>query len=94
MPPITMIIVAVLLNAAALWVHVVLPRFVRGTSLPARVLLVGTGTACAVVGAVIDDAGPGSAAITAAIGFGVVHVPAAFILAFKWLRRRGRASDS
>jgi hypothetical protein len=84
------LILAVLLNAAAAWVHAVLPRFSPRRTATSRALLIGTGLGCAVVGSMLAAETPGAAALAAAVGFGVVHVPAAFILALKYWRSRAR----
>ena len=83
------LIVAVLLNAVAIWVHVVLPRFARNAA-AGRALLAGTGLGCGIVGAILTAEHAPTSAVAAAIGFGVVHLPAAFILALKCWRSRSQ----
>jgi hypothetical protein len=74
-----------------LWVHVVLPRFAARNATAARALLAGTGLGCAIVGAILTAEHAMTSAVAAAVGFGVVHVPAAFILALKCWRSRSQA---
>ena len=78
-----------LLAATAVWVHTALRRFASAGTVVTHALLAGTGIACGALGFVIYAEDLPRAVLSALIGFGVVHVPAAFILALKsW--RRGR----
>jgi hypothetical protein len=82
-------VAAVLLTAVAMAVHTALPRFARTRPLFAHALLAGTGIACGAIGFLFYSDDPSRAVLSALIGFGVVHVPAGFILALKaWGRRR------
>jgi hypothetical protein len=88
-PLLPMTILAALLAAIALYVHLTLPRLTAGKPTIARALLIATGVACGGVAFVVySGEDPLRAALMAVVGFGVVHVPAAFILFFKSLRRR------
>lgn len=83
-----MAVVAAVVTAVAVWVHIALTRYIRGSAVTARALLILTGLASAAVGYTINVANPGAAALSAVAGFGIVRVPSACILALKWWSAR------
>ena len=87
-----MAIVAAILIAAAVYAHTRIPRFTAGTVKlkVAHAVLIAVGLAAGAVGALINRADPLIALFSLPIGFGVVHVPAAFILFFKQQRQSGK----
>ena len=79
-----MVVVAALVLPAAVYAHVQLPRYTAGTARIARMVLLAVGIGLGTVSAIIyADADRSLAFLAFVIGFGVVHVPTAFILLLK-----------
>lgn len=86
-------LVALATVTAALYAHFRLARFTRGAAnvAIAHAILAIVGLALGITGAVIYRTDPILAFFAFVIGFGVVHVPAAFILFFKQQRHASKS---
>ena len=86
-------IAAFLLMALATYAHIQIPRFTagRGHVVAARGVLIATGIGLGVVSAAISAADTPHALLVFLIGFGAVHIPAAFILLIKQARHSGKS---
>ena len=89
---VTLLLLAMVSMAAAVYAHLRLTDFTAGTyrSATTRTLLITIGAVLGYLGArAFQD--PMLAMTAFALGFGVVHVPAACILLLKSLRGEGRS---
>lgn len=86
-----MTLLTILLLAAAVYAQVRIPAYAmrRRNIVATRAVLASVGIACGIVSASLYAADTASALLAFLSGFGVVHVPAAFILLIK--RGRGAA---
>jgi hypothetical protein len=87
-----MAVVAALVLPAAVYAHVQIPRYTAGTARIARIVLLVVGVGLGTVSAIIyAESEPSLAFLAFVIGFGVVHVPTAFILLLKSARGAGKS---
>jgi hypothetical protein len=86
-------IAAFLLVALASYAQTQIPRFTegRGHIMAARGVLIATGIGLGAVSAAIVAADTPQALLVFLIGFGAVHIPAAFILLVKQARHSGKS---
>ncbi|MGZ8263342.1 MAG: hypothetical protein ACXW2I_04155 [Burkholderiales bacterium] len=87
---VSMIVAAALLVTAAAYAQVRIPRYTAGSGRVAlaRGVLIAVGLASGVVAAAVY-AEPPLTVLAFVIGFGIVHLPAAFILLIKHARGAG-----
>jgi hypothetical protein len=87
-----MVLLAALMLPAAVYAHLQIPRYTAGTARIARGILLAVGIGLGTVSAVIYAESDRSLAFLAfLIGFGIVHVPTAFILLLKRARGAGKS---
>jgi tellurite resistance protein TehA-like permease len=85
-------LLAALLVLVSAYAHLQIPRYTAGTARIARILLLAVGVGLGTVSAIIYAESDRSLAFVAfLIGFGVVHVPTAFILLLKRARGAGKS---
>jgi hypothetical protein len=88
----SMVVLAALMVLTALYAHLNIPRYTARTATIARAVLIVVGLGLGAVSAVIYTESGGAFALLAfLIGFGVVHVPTAVILALKRARGAGKS---
>ena len=86
-------IAALLLTMLATYAQLRIPRFTegRGNVLFARGALIATGVGLGAVSAAVTAADTSHALLVFLIGFGAVHISAAFILFIKQARHSGKS---
>jgi hypothetical protein len=88
-----MVVLAAAMLLAAVYAHLQIPRYTAGTARIARAVLIVVGVGLGAVSSAIyaEEADTTLSILAFLIGFGVVHVPAAFILLLKRLRGTGKS---
>jgi hypothetical protein len=88
-----MVLLAAAVLVAAVYAHLQIPRYTAGTAKIARAILIVVGVALGAVSSAIyaEEADTTLSLLAFVIGFGVVHVPAAFILLLKHMRGAGKS---
>jgi hypothetical protein len=88
----SMVVLAALMLLTTLYAHLNIPRYTARTAAIARAVLIAVGLGLGAVSAVIyAEMGGGFAFLAFLIGFGIVHVPTAIILALKQARGAGKS---